>query len=76
MHVYSHRAKEGLHFYSNSKLMLRQSFLLSFTLIFLMVKELEAEKLFLYIDKCHNSVINNGNLPTNKPKRDSLNVNT
>ena len=40
------------------------------------VKELEAKTLFLYvflyIDKCYNSVINNLNLPINNPKRDIL----
>ena len=33
-------------------------------------KELEAKNHFWYIDKCHNSVINNRNLPINNPKRD------
>ena len=27
------------------------------------------QKPFLYIDECHNSVINYGNLPINNPKR-------
>ena len=30
---------------------------------------------FLYIDKCHNSVINYGNLPINDPKRDIVDTN-
>ena len=39
------------------------------------LKELEAKKHFLYIDKCHNSVINNINLPINNPKRDIVGKN-
>ena len=41
-----------------------------------LVKELEAKKtFFLYVDKCHNSVINYGNLPINNPKRDIVGKN-
>ena len=39
------------------------------------VKELEAKNQFLYIDKCHNSVINYRNLPINNPKRDIIGTN-
>ena len=38
-------------------------------MIFQIVKELEAKKHFLFIDKCHNSAINYRNSPIN-PKRD------
>ena len=38
-------------------------------------KELEAKKYFLYIDKCHNSVINYRNLPINNPKQDIVGTN-
>ena len=30
---------------------------------------------FMYIDKCHNSVVNYGNLPINNPKRDVVGTN-
>ena len=33
------------------------------------------KKHFLYIDKCHNSVINYRNLPINNPKRDIVGTN-
>ena len=38
-------------------------------MILQIVKELEANNHFIYINKCHNSVINYGNLPINNPKR-------
>ena len=44
-------------------------------MIFQVVKELEAKKHFLYIDKCRNSVINHGTLPINNPKRDIVGAN-
>ena len=44
-------------------------------MILLIVKELEAKNYFLYIDKCHNAVINYGNLPINNPKRDIVGTN-
>ena len=44
-------------------------------MIFQIVKELEAKNHFLYIDKCHNSVITYGNLPINDPKRDIVGTN-
>ena len=33
------------------------------------------QKPFLYINKCHNSVINYGILPINNPKRDIAGIN-
>ena len=33
------------------------------------------QKPFLYIEKCHNSVINYRNLPINNPKRDIVGTN-
>ena len=39
------------------------------------VKELEAQKTFLYIDRCHNLEINYPNLPINNPKRGVLGKN-
>ena len=39
------------------------------------VEKLTAKNLFLYIDKCHNSVINYRNLPINNPKRDIVGTN-
>ena len=30
---------------------------------------------FLYTDKCHNSVMNSGNLPINNPKQDIVGTN-
>ena len=39
------------------------------------VKELEAKIYFLYIDKCHNSVINYRNLSINNAKRDLVGTN-
>ena len=33
-------------------------------------KGTRGQKPFLYIDKCHNSVVNYGNMPINDPKRD------
>ena len=44
-------------------------------MVLLLVKELEAKKHFLYIDKCHNSVINHRNLPIIDPKRDIVGTN-
>ena len=44
-------------------------------MILQIVKELEAKKTFLYINKCHNSVINYGNLPIYNPKRDIVGTN-
>ena len=38
-------------------------------------KELEAKNNFLYIDKCHNSVMNYRNLLINNPKRDIVGTN-
>ena len=43
--------------------------------LLVIVKELEAKNHFLYIDKCHNSVINYRNLPINNPKRDIVGAN-
>ena len=34
------------------------------------------QKPFLYIDKCHDSAIDYGNLPINNPKRDIVGTNT
>ena len=39
------------------------------------VKELEAKNHFLYIDKCHNSVMNYQISPINNPKRDIVSAN-
>ena len=39
------------------------------------VKELEAKKPFLYIAKCHNTMINYGNLPINNLKWDIVGTN-
>ena len=39
-------------------------------MILQIAKELEAKNHFLYIDKCHNSVMNYRNLPMNNAKRD------
>ena len=39
------------------------------------VQKLEDMNHFLYIDKCHNSVINHGNLPINNPQRDIVGAN-
>ena len=47
----------------------------SFIIILQIVKELEANKHFLYIDKCHNSVIYYRNLPINNPKRGIVGTN-
>ena len=44
-------------------------------MILQIVKELEDKIHFLYIEKCHNSVINYGNLPINSPKRDTVGTN-
>ena len=44
-------------------------------MILQIVKELQAKNHFWYIDKCHNSVINNRNLPINNPKGDIVGVN-
>ena len=44
-------------------------------MILQIVKELEAKNHFLYIDKCHNNVINYRNLPINNPKRDIVGAN-
>ena len=38
-------------------------------------KGTRGQKPFLYSDKCHNSVINFGNLPINNPKRDIVGTN-
>ena len=39
------------------------------------VKELDAKKDSLYIDKCYNSVINYRNLSISNPKRDIVGTN-
>ena len=44
-------------------------------MILQIVKELEAKKHFLYIDKCRNSVINYQNLSFKNPKRDIVGTN-
>ena len=44
-------------------------------MILQIVKELDAKNHFMYIDKCHNSVVNYGNLPINNPKRDIVGTN-
>ena len=44
-------------------------------MILQVVKELEARNRFLYIDKCHNSVKNERNLPINNPKQDIFGTN-
>ena len=44
-------------------------------MILQIVKELEAKNHFLYIDKCHNSMIYYGNLPINNPKLDIVGTN-
>ena len=44
-------------------------------MIFQIVKELEAKNHFLYIDKCHNSVLNHRNLSINNSKRDIVGTN-
>ena len=44
-------------------------------MILQIVKELEAKKHFLYIDKSHNSVIKYRNLPINNPKQDIVGTN-
>ena len=41
-------------------------------MILQIVKDLEAKNHFLYIDKCHNFVINYRNLPINNAKRDII----
>ena len=38
-------------------------------------KGTRGKKNILYIDKCHNSVKNNGNLPINNPKQDIVGTN-
>ena len=38
-------------------------------------KGTRGQKHFLYIDKCHNSVINYQNSPINNPKRDIVGTN-
>ena len=44
-------------------------------MILQIVKELEAKSHFLYIDKCHNYVIDYGHLPINNPRRDIVRTN-
>ena len=56
--------------------MLLKSFLSSLSMILQTVQELQAKNHFLYIDKCHNSVINYQKLPINNPKRDIVSTNS
>ena len=44
-------------------------------MILQIAKELEAKNHFLYIEKCHNSVMNYRNLPINNPKWDIVGTN-
>ena len=44
-------------------------------MILQIVKDLEAKNHFLYIAKCHYSVINYQNLPINNPKRNIVGTN-
>ena len=79
VHVYSPRARaDNLRwqkFYANIEFLLLRPFLWSFIMILQIAKELKAKHLLLYIDKCHNSVMNYRNLPINNPKRDIVGTN-